>query len=327
MKFRLSRGKRQVLGIGLGVAFAGAFALATRYGLRRGGRVVIPEGFSPAIFARRLASTSHGEMVYQISGAGEPLVFLHGVYPGASSFEWSRVYPRFVLSREVLAADLVGFGESERPASVMDASDHAESLADFLLEACSGRPPVIVASGRTAALALLLASRHPERVDRLVLVVPQLERGAPRWATRGLALGARLPLLGSFLYDFFIAREPFLRAWVARFGYADASGAGEDVPRMLAACAQQSGASHAALNALRGGLHVDVSARLDRVPHPVSVLAGQGDPSFGQLSRLQRVRFHVLPPCGELAALEVPDGVAAALAGVLENPGAASGAA
>ena len=58
-------------------------------------------------------------------------MFLHGIYLGASSYEWSKVYPHFTFGREVIVPDLIGFGESERPGVTMDATDYSESLAEF----------------------------------------------------------------------------------------------------------------------------------------------------------------------------------------------------
>ncbi len=110
--------KKPALGVGLGVGLMGAVFLAVRYGMQRVARQPLPDIISPAIFATRVCQTTHGEIVYHTSGAGEPLVFLHGIYPGASSFEWSRVYPQFAVGHEVIAPDLIGFGESNGPAAV-----------------------------------------------------------------------------------------------------------------------------------------------------------------------------------------------------------------
>lgn len=312
MKQSLSKNHQRALGIGLGVGLAGAIALAFRYGLKRTPHAPLPEDLSPAIFARRLATTTHGDMVYHISGSGEPVIFLHGIYPGASSFEWSRVYPEFVLQNEVIAADLVGFGESERPASRMDASDYALTLAEFLAEVCGHRKPVVVASGLTAGVALLMASSHPEKVRALVLLLPHTTRPSVPWAARHLSAAARIPAVGRFLYDFSIAREPFLRTWLTRFGYADPAKIDEEVVRNLAVCAQQTGARHALLNVLRGGLSLNLDGRLPTVPHPVHILwpdsAPKMSPELGMAlaARLPAATFHLLPGCGTLANLECP---------------------
>lgn len=262
-------------------------------------------------------------MIYHISGSGAPVVFLHGMYPGASSFEWSRVYPRFVMEREVIAADLIGFGESERPSARMDASDYAESLADFLVEVSNGQPPVVIASGLTASIALITATRHPERIKSLGLFMPLDGRSRSPWTSRRLALASHIPALASFLYDFSIGREPFLRVWLARFGYGDPSRVDEEVVRNLAVCAQQPGARHAMLNVLRRGVSVDLTSRISRVPHHVKILlpeaAASATTEFGVslAERLPSASAAILPNCAALAALEYPELLAMELASLI----------
>jgi len=315
--------RNRAIGIGIGIGVAGALAIGLRYGLRRSPRQNIPDDISPAIFARRLSTTSRGDMVYHISGSGRPVVFLHGVYPGASSFEWSRVSPHFAIGHEVIAADLVGFGESERPPDALDASGYAESLADFLYEVCGSRQPVVVASGLTSTFALLMASRHPERLGELVLVAPETHVSRAPWARRGLALAARVRPLATFLYRTSFAREAFLTSWIASFGFADPSKADASIARNLAVCAQQPGARHAVLQDLCGGLAANLSGRLDRIPHPVTFVHaetpdGAPPPVCRQLSAgLSRAAFVQIPPSKALAALEVPVAVCAALGQVL----------
>jgi len=308
--------KKPALGIGIGVGVAGALVLALRYGLRKTAREPIPDDISPAIFARRLSATTHGEMVYHISGSGQPVVFFHGIYVGASSYEWSKVYPRLALTNEVIAPDLVGFGESERPSATMDASDYAESMADFILEVCGGVPPLVVASGLSAGIALLMASRHPERVARLIVLLPTGLKGSGSWRAPGVGILARLPLMNRFVYRNYLSRPPFLRGWLSRFGMADSSHVTEEMVRNLAVCAQQAGAENAILNFLKGRLAFDLAARLPRIPHPVTVLWPERAAGFPlrngeQIARsLPLGELKVLPESGILAALESPDLVA-----------------
>ena len=315
--------RKHAIGIGIGIGVAGALAFGLRYGLRRTPRQNIPDDISPAIFARRLSTTSRGDMVYHISGSGRPVVFLHGVYPGASSFEWSRVSPHFAVGHEVIAADLIGFGESERPPEALDASGFAESFADFLFEVCGGRAPVVVASGLTCVFVLLMASRHPERVGELVLLAPETHRSRAPWARMGLSLAARVPPLAGFLYRTSLAREAFLSSWIDSFGFADPAQADPSVVRNLAVCAQQPGARFAVLQDLRGGLAVELAGRLERIPHPVTFLYpetpdGSPSPVCRSLSRgLTEAKFVQLPPSKALAALEVPGAVSAAIGQVL----------
>ena len=98
-------------------------------------------------------------------GAEGSLVFIHNVGVGASSYEWSKVYPAFADRHRILAVDLLGFGESERPKARLTAADYAAALAEFVGTLCAEEipRPVIVARGLGAGFAALMASRKPRK--------------------------------------------------------------------------------------------------------------------------------------------------------------------
>ena len=129
------RGKKKKKLIGAGVGL-GALLLALKYAIRRPTKQPVPETISPAIFSTKVQRTSHGQIVYHESGSGQPLIFIHALCLGASSYEWSKVYPEFAAGYRVLAPDLIGFGESERPDTRMQAADHVRALADFIRATC-----------------------------------------------------------------------------------------------------------------------------------------------------------------------------------------------
>jgi pimeloyl-ACP methyl ester carboxylesterase len=325
--------KKPALGVGLGVGLLGAVALAVRYGMQRSLRQPLPDIISPAIFATRVCQTSHGEIVYHTSGAGEPLVFLHGIYPGASSFEWSRIYPQFTLGHQVIALDLIGFGESERPRHGLDADDHVRSLADLCFTVCGGRPATVIASGFGAALAVKLAVQHPDLVRRLVLYAPiGLDEEAGRMPL-GMSTLSRMPVLNRFVYRNYLAKPPFIRGWLARFGYGDPARIAEDVLDVLTSFAAQYGAEHAMLAFLRGRLLYDVKSQLPRLAQPVAVLWPDLPDRFpaAQLEGLARSipGSHTILAgrTGVLGALETPDLLQRMIEEELQRPIQLSGAA
>jgi haloalkane dehalogenase len=305
--------RKPALGIGIGVGVLGAVALAVRYGMKRAVREPIPDAISPAIFATRVARTNFGEMIYHVSGSGEPLVFLHGVFLGASSYEWSRVYPRFVMDHEVIVPDIIGFGESERPATPMDAGDYAGTLAEFIREVCPDQKPVVVASGLTAGISLLLAARHPELLSRLVLFLPTGLKEAGNWRAMGMLALSGIPGVRRFVYRNYLARAPFIRAWLTRFALTTPEALTEEMVTILSTCAQQYGAEHAILGFLRGRMAFDIERRLRDVPVPVHILWPDRATGFSHdggasiCRKLPRASMEILSGCGILAALENPD--------------------
>jgi pimeloyl-ACP methyl ester carboxylesterase len=317
--------RKPALGIGIGVGVLGAVALAVRYGMNRVVREPIPDAISPAIFATRVARTNFGEMIYHVSGSGEPLVFLHGVFLGASSYEWSRVYPRFVMDHEVIVPDLIGFGESERPPTRMDAVDYSSTLAEFLREVCPGKKPVLVASGLTAGISLLLAARHPELLSRLILFLPTGLKESGNWRAMGMLALSGIPGVRRFVYRNYLSRAPFVRAWLLRYALTNPESLTEEMVAILSTCAQQYGAEHAILGFLQGRMAFDIERRLRDIPIPVHILwpdKATGFPPDGGEAicrKLPLSSMEILPGCGILAALETPDIVETAIVKALRG--------
>jgi pimeloyl-ACP methyl ester carboxylesterase len=109
--------------------------------------------------------------VLEAGPEGAPaLVLVHGFLASHRSFEdlIDALAERF----HVLAPDLPGFGESEKPSPAKYAygiEAHAESIADLIAAFGVGRVS-LVGHSMGGAIALTLAAEHPELAQRLVLV-------------------------------------------------------------------------------------------------------------------------------------------------------------
>jgi pimeloyl-ACP methyl ester carboxylesterase len=306
--------KYRFWGVGIGAGLLGAVLLAVRYAFKTPKAAKIPDTLAPAIFATRIFYSGRGQLVYHESGNGEPLVFIHGVYPGASSFEWSRVYPHFADRFQVLAPDLLGFGESSRPNRPFGPSEHAEILADFLRAKAGQNRSVLVASGLGAAFAVLLAERHPELVQRLVLVMPvasarnhrrRIFFDYSRWL-------AALPLARQAYYYRYLATKARIRLWLATACFADPEKIDDEIVDVLWTYSRQFGANRAALYSVRGKLNVDLDRHLAELTQPVTLVWGE-EAKFPPVHVGYRLRevarqsnLVVLDKAGVFAALESP---------------------
>lgn len=312
---------RKAFGVGLGAGLLGAIALAARYGWRRTLRGIIPDAISPAVFATRVADTSAGEIVYHTADSqipGAPLLFLHGVFPGASSFEWSRIYPRFAESWRVLVPDMVGFGESQRPNPASTAEEQVRSLAEFLDGTAPREAVVIIASGLSANIALLFASRHPERTVKVILWMPDVALGKANPSRDWHRLGW-FPRMARLVYRHQLSTESFLRAWLLRSGFATESPSLEESVSVISTTAQQYGAEHAFLAQSSKAYWRSLRTGLRNLTSPVSMLLaiGSDKDSSAAISDLRQLvsRFSIVEVSvqGSLAPLSEPDAVTAAI--------------
>jgi pimeloyl-ACP methyl ester carboxylesterase len=122
-------------------------------------------GASPEL---RPVALMAGTLNYRSSGAGPPVVFLHGLF--TNSTLWRGVIERLQDTHHCVAPDLplgshtraLGDGADLSPPGL------AALVAEFL-ERLDLRDVTLVANDTGGAIAQLVAVRHPERLARLVL--------------------------------------------------------------------------------------------------------------------------------------------------------------
>jgi pimeloyl-ACP methyl ester carboxylesterase len=103
------------------------------------------------------------------AGQGSPLVLIHGFL--VSHREYDDIIDPLARRFRVIAPDLPGFGESEKPSPTRypyGLETFAEAIADLIAAFGVGRA-AILGHSMGAAVALTLAADHPELVQRLVL--------------------------------------------------------------------------------------------------------------------------------------------------------------
>ncbi|GAA2801208.1 alpha/beta hydrolase [Saccharopolyspora taberi] len=115
------------------------------------------------------AIVAGARLAYRYTPGDDTLVLLHGT--PSHSFIWRNVIPDLEASgRGVLAYDLLGFGASERPVGrdtsvTAQAGLLGELLAQLGIERCT-----LVAHDIGGAIGQIFATRHPERVAKLMLI-------------------------------------------------------------------------------------------------------------------------------------------------------------
>jgi pimeloyl-ACP methyl ester carboxylesterase len=136
------------------------FAWANRRSLRNTGFV-----------ASRVSTSVGGQEIFA-KGEGAPLIFLHGA--GDQSGTWVKMADMFTAKHRVILVDLAGHGESEPSGGIQAGALSLGTLLDGLQEVVErespGKKVTIVGNSLGAWIAMLYAAKHPERVERIVLV-------------------------------------------------------------------------------------------------------------------------------------------------------------
>ena len=98
-----------------------------------------------------------GEPGYRVAGKpdAQPLLLVHGIYAGASSYEFRKNFRELSEDFRVYALDLLGCGLSDRPWRSYEPEDIAAQVEDFAREEIGAGPidvqRLLVARARTSS--------------------------------------------------------------------------------------------------------------------------------------------------------------------------------
>lgn len=260
----------------------------------------------------------HGRVFYKTSGAenpGPPLVFIHGVGAGASSFMWRKNFDDLARDFRVYAFDLLGFGFSDKPAAASYSADlYVDLITDFIREV-SGYPVNIVASSLGAAYAIRVADEHPELINSMVLNGPAgSDASNRRPGMAGAAFYGLLqsPVLGTSFYNV-MASERSIRDYARDNLFYDHHRVTDRLVANLYATSHQAGAQHAIAAFLAGYLNTDTQSPFSRLTQPVVLVWGKQDATtpIDKAWALQevnpRARLEVFDYCRMMPEQEQPE--------------------
>jgi pimeloyl-ACP methyl ester carboxylesterase len=262
------------------------------------------------------------------AGHGPPVLLIHGIYAGASSYEYRKLFPLLARRHRVVAFDLIGCGLSDKPRIAYATELFVEQIVDAL-DAFGGEEPVgLIASSLGAAFAIRAAARASRRVARLAAIAPAglggtLDKGP---SGRGALMTAlfRSPLVGEAAFNALASRAS-IRWFLEHRVYGDPARVTPEIVDHYYAVTHQPGARYVPAAFVGGALDCDVASDLPFLEIPLQILWGERAPApaprenAGEFVRLARdARLVTFAESGLLPHEEEPEAVAAALEPFLE---------
>jgi pimeloyl-ACP methyl ester carboxylesterase len=115
----------------------------------------------------RFAEVNGLKLHYLAAGTGEPIVLLHGY--AQNSHMWRPLMTELAKANSVIAPDLRGFGQSDKPESGYDKKTMAQDIHALVLSLGYKRVRIV---GHDIGLmvAYAYAAQFPAEVDRVVLM-------------------------------------------------------------------------------------------------------------------------------------------------------------
>lgn len=242
---------------------------------------------------------------YLEAGEGEPVILIHGSGPGVTAYaNWRLSIPVLAQKYRVLAPDIAGFGYTERKADQVYTLDFwVRHLVDWM-DAVGVQKAKFVGNSFGGALTLALTARHPERVERFVLMgaagvnfemTPGLEAV---WGYEPSVENMR-EIVKSFAYDTDFITDDLIRS---RYEASVRPGYHESYAKIFAAPRQPM------IKAM-----VTPEADVRRIQQRALVIHGRDDRivplsnSYKLHSLIQKSDLHVFGECGHWTQIEKKD--------------------
>lgn len=252
------------------------------------------------------------------AGEGPPVVLLHG-FP-ETNFAWRFQIPVLAERYRVIAPDLRGYGETEKPATGYDKRNMALDLRELMRE-LEIEKIALVGHDRGARVSTRFAKDYPDLIDRLVV----MDNVPTRIVARDL--DARVAKAYWFFLFHLVPDLPealisgrehiWLRHFFSDWCYDPATISGEAFDTYVRSF-QAPGAVRGAMSDYRANA-LDIAEDMDdaevKIACPVMSLWGADFHTVGKLFDMPKIwaemadnlETHAIPQCGHLPQEEQPE--------------------
>jgi pimeloyl-ACP methyl ester carboxylesterase len=273
------------------------------------------------------------KIAYTVAGSGTPLLLVHGF--GASIGHWRKNIPNLVTGGyKVFAIDLLGFGNSDKPAIAYSLELWQTLLRDFWEEHIQ-QPTVFIGNSIGALLCLMLVADYPEISRGGVLL-----NSAGGLSHRPDELNPVLRLVmatfnklvssevtGKFLFDR-IRQKHRIRSTLYQV-YCDRASVTNELVDMLYEPACHPNAQKVFASVVTAPPGPKPEELLPKVERPLLVIWGEADPwtpiggakIYKQYSSKKSIKFHAIPNTGHCPHDERPEVVNAQILEWLDEIG------
>lgn len=239
---------------------------------------------------------------YHDLGEGFPVVLLHGSGPGVTAWaNWNKVFPYLKDDFRIIAPDMSGFGFTERKEGMVNTMNGWVQQTIDLFDALKIEKANLVGNSFGGALALSMAIKYPERINKLVLMGSM---GVSFPLTYGLdkvwgytpSFENMEELLEIFTYDHSFATKDLINSrYMSSMqpGFQESFSALFPEPR-------QNGVESMAGN----------QAYISEIPHETLIVHGREDrvipieTSMTLLSLIRNSQLHIFGKCGHWTQIE-----------------------
>lgn len=160
-----------------------------------------------------------GKIKYTKKGKGAPLLLLHDLTPGSSSYEFHKIENSLANKYEVYSLDFLGYGLSDKPDITFTNYLYVQMITDFIKNII-GRKTDIIATGDAFPIAVMSCHNNSDTIRNLITINPQnlyQLNQIPSKQTKTLKLILDTPIIGTFLYNLHTNKSAFTKIFREKY--------------------------------------------------------------------------------------------------------------
>lgn len=273
------------------------------------------------------------KIAYTVTGSGTPLLLVHGF--GASIGHWRKNIPILAAGGyRVFAIDLLGFGNSDKPAIAYSLELWQTLLRDFWAEHIQ-QPTVFIGNSIGALLCLMIVADYPEITLGGILLNsagglshrPDELNPLLRFVMATFTKLISSEVTGKFLFDR-IRQKRRIRSTLYQV-YRDRASVTNELVDMLYEPACDPNAQKVFASVVTAPAGPKPEELLPKVERPLLVIWGEADPwtpiggaaIYKKFSATKDIKFHAIPNTGHCPHDERPEIVNAQILAWLDEIG------
>ncbi|MDX2232524.1 MAG: alpha/beta hydrolase [Leptolyngbyaceae cyanobacterium bins.349] len=226
-------------------------------------------------------------VAYEVLGEGIPVLLLPALSSVSSRNEMQGLAEHLADRFQVVAVDLPGFGQSDRPNIDYRPALYHGFLRDFVKSVFS-QPIVAIAAGHSASYLMQLVQQQPETFTYVALAAPTWRGPLPtmmgdqRWFFKLVRQTISLPILGQILY--WLNTSPWFLRWMyGRHVFGDRKHITRQLITQKWRTTQQKGARFASVAFVTGALdpiknRKEFTDYFQPLPIPTAIVIGEQTP-------------------------------------------------
>jgi pimeloyl-ACP methyl ester carboxylesterase len=206
------------------------------------------------------------------AGSGPTVVLVHSINAAASAHEMRNPFRMLAETHRVVAFDLLGFGDSDRPKQLYTADLYIELIRDIVRELAT--PVTVIVVSLSSAYVLAAAAQEPALFKQITVVCPTGLEDLVVPSQPGAAYHLLASPFGAAVFHALVSRRS-MDYFLGSMTYANPDACDRTMRDMYYRTGHQPGARWAPICFVSGLLNCDLRPLIRQITVPVQIVWGR----------------------------------------------------